>query len=84
LLEQQPCSGLGRPIVEVLRSYTHTHTHTHSVGLLWTRDRKVAETCTLQYTKFARNIHARLGIQTHISSKRAAVVLRPRQRGRSS
>jgi hypothetical protein len=31
-----------------------THTHTHIVGLLWTSDRPVAETCTLQHTTHNR------------------------------
>jgi hypothetical protein len=33
--------------VTLSHTHTHTHTHTHS-GLLWTRDRSVAETCTSQ------------------------------------
>jgi len=35
---------------------------TPSVGLLWTRDRSVAETSTSQYTTFTLNIHALDGI----------------------
>jgi hypothetical protein len=29
-----------------MHTHTHTHTHTHSVGLLWTRDRLIADTYT--------------------------------------
>jgi hypothetical protein len=35
-----------------------TFNDTHSVGLLWTRDRPVAETSTSQHTIFTRSIHA--------------------------
>jgi hypothetical protein len=38
-------------------SDTHTHTHTHFVGLLWKRDRSVAETCTWQLTTLTRERH---------------------------
>jgi hypothetical protein len=30
--------------------HTHGHTHTHAVGFLWTRDRPVTETITVQNT----------------------------------
>jgi hypothetical protein len=43
---QEPKSGPGRPIVEVSRSHTIRHKDTHTVGLLWTRDRPIAETAT--------------------------------------
>jgi len=46
----------GRLIVEVSRSHTHTHTP-HSVGLLWTRDRPVAETCTWKHTSLTWDRH---------------------------
>jgi len=36
---------------------THTHKHTQSVGLLWTRDRSVAETSTWQHTTFKKDKH---------------------------
>jgi len=45
---------LGLPIVEVSRSQTDTP---HSVGLLWTRYRPVAETCTWQYTPLSTDRH---------------------------
>jgi len=51
-LTQQPYSGLGRLIVEVSRSHADTP---HSVGLLWTRDRPIAETYTWQRTIFTRD-----------------------------
>ena len=38
-------------------SHSATHTHTLSVGLLWTRDRPVAETSTLQHAIIARDRH---------------------------
>jgi hypothetical protein len=31
-------------------THTHTHPHPHLVGFLWTRDRTVAETSTVQHT----------------------------------
>jgi hypothetical protein len=57
---QQPYSDLGHITVHISR-YKVSHTHTHTVGLLWTRDRTVAETAT--YT--THNIHKR---QTSMSS----------------
>jgi hypothetical protein len=44
--------GLGLPIVEVSRSHSDT---SQSVGLLWTRDRPVAETSTWQSTTLTRD-----------------------------
>jgi hypothetical protein len=43
------CRGL------LLRLITHNDIQVHSVGLLWTRDRPVAETCTWQHTAFTRD-----------------------------
>jgi len=36
----------------------HTQTHIKSVGLLWTRDRPIAETPTSQQTTFIRRRHS--------------------------
>jgi hypothetical protein len=57
-----------------LLSLDHTQTHTpQSVGLLWTRDRPVAETCTWQHKHSQEtNIHAPGGVGTHDPSKRSA------------
>jgi hypothetical protein len=56
--------------------YLHLITLRHtpqSVGLLWTRDRPVAETCTWQHKHSQEtNIHAPGGIRTHDPSKRSA------------
>jgi hypothetical protein len=53
-----------------------------SVGLLWTRDRPVAETSTWQHKhSHETNIHSPGGIRTHDPSKRSAAGLRPRPRG---
>jgi len=38
-------------------THTHTHTHTHTLGLLWTRDRFVADTSTRQQTTFTTDRH---------------------------
>jgi hypothetical protein len=61
---------------------TLKHT-TQSVGLLWARDRPVAETSTWQHTNTVQgtNIHALGGIQTHDPIKRLAADLRLRPRG---
>ena len=53
-LSQQPCAGQGRLILAVSRSHTMT---SHSVGLLWKRDRPVAEHSTWQHTAFTRERH---------------------------
>jgi hypothetical protein len=53
-----------------------------SVGLLWTRDRPVAETSTWQHKHSQEtNIHAPGGSRTHDPSKRSAADLRLRRRG---
>jgi hypothetical protein len=53
-----------------------------SVGVLWTRDRPVAETSTWQHKHSQEtNIHAAGGIRTHDPSKRSAADLRLRPRG---
>ena len=50
----------------------HSVTHT-PVGLVWTRDRSVAETCTLPHTTFTQtDIHIQGGIRTRNPSKRSA------------
>jgi hypothetical protein len=46
---QEPKSGLGRLVLEVSRSHSDTP---HSVGLLWTSDQSVAETCLHQIRKW--------------------------------
>jgi hypothetical protein len=62
-------------------SITHRHTP-QSVELLWTGDRPVAETSTLQHEGSQEtNIHAPGRIQTHDPSKRLAAELRHRPRG---
>jgi hypothetical protein len=38
-------------------TWSHIMTSTRSVGLLWTRDRPVAETCTWQHTRFTGDRH---------------------------
>ena len=65
-----------------LRFYEITHNDTpQSVGLLWTSDQPVAETCTWQHTTLTTNIHAPGGIRTQNLSRRAAADLRLRPRG---
>jgi hypothetical protein len=65
--------------------YFHLITLRHrpqSVGLLWTRDRPVAETSTWQKnTVQETNIHVPGGIGTHDPSKRSAADLRLRPHG---
>jgi hypothetical protein len=39
-------------VITLNDTHTHTHTHTHLVGLLWTRDRPVAEASTWRHTTF--------------------------------
>jgi hypothetical protein len=52
--------------------YTHTHTQTHSVGLLWTRDRPVAEISTWHHTTFSRERHPFSRRDSNPQSKQAA------------
>jgi len=47
-------SGLKLPIIE--DSWLHSDTR-HSVGLLWTNDQLIVETCTLQNTTLKRDRH---------------------------
>jgi hypothetical protein len=63
-------------------SLDHTHTP-QSVGLLWTRDRPVAETSLPDNTNTVQetNIHATGGIRTHDPSKRSAADPRLRPSG---
>ena len=51
-LAQQPNAGQTHLILEVSRSRNETP---QSVGILWTRDRPVAETSTGQYTTLTRD-----------------------------
>jgi len=51
-MAQQPLVNLGLPIVETSQSHPGTP---HSVGLLQTRDRPVAETCTWQHAALTRD-----------------------------
>jgi hypothetical protein len=68
--------------VEVFVFHLITLRHTsHSVGLLWTRDRPVAEPSTWHKHTQETNIHAPWRIRTHDLSKRFAAVLRLRPRG---
>jgi len=56
-------------------THTHTQTHnTHSVGLLWMRDRPVAETstCTTTQHKQETDINSSWGIRTRNPNKGAA------------
>ena len=43
------CRGLLLHLITLTDTNTSTQTHTYSVGLLWTSDRSVADTCTLQH-----------------------------------
>jgi hypothetical protein len=63
--------------------FTWSHSDTPQlVGLLWTRDRPVAETSTWQHKHSqVTNIHAPRGIRTHDPSNRLAADLRLRTRG---
>jgi hypothetical protein len=64
------------------RGFLITHNDApQSVGLLRTSDQLVAETSTWQHTQ-QTNVHAPGGIRTHYRSRRAAVDLRLRPRGR--
>jgi hypothetical protein len=69
--------------VEVVYFHLITLTHTpQSVGLLWPRDRPVAETSTWQHKHSQQtNIHAPGGIRTHDPSKHLAADLQLRPRG---
>jgi hypothetical protein len=69
--------------VEVVYFRLITLRHTpQSVGLLWTRDRPVAETSTWQRKhSLETNIHAPGGIRIHDPSKRSAAVLHLRPHG---
>jgi hypothetical protein len=69
--------------VEVVYFHLITLRHTpQSVGLLWTRDRPVAETSAWQHRHSQEtNIHAPGEIRTHDLSKRSAADLRLRPRG---
>jgi len=54
--------------------YTH-HTHARAVGLLWMRDRLVAETSILQYTPLQEtDIHATVGIPIRNSRQRTGQI----------
>jgi hypothetical protein len=78
LWRPQSYSGLGRLIVEVSRSHTDTP---HSVGLLWTSDRPVADTCIWQQTTFTRDIHAPRRDLNPQSQQTSTADLRLRSRG---
>jgi len=60
---------------------THTHTHTQSVGLLWTRDRSVAETSDNRQHSKEADIQASGGIRTGSPRKREAADLHLSPRG---
>jgi len=55
-------------IVEVSRSHTDTP---HSVGLLWTSDKPVAETCTWQHTTLTTDRHPCPGRDSNAQSQHA-------------
>jgi hypothetical protein len=62
-----------------LQGFLITHNDTPQlVGLLWMSDQLIAETSTWQHT----NTHVPGGIQTHDHSRRVAVDLQLRPRGR--
>lgn len=42
--------------VTVASDHIQRHTHTHTVGLLWVRDRPVADTSTWQHATFTRHM----------------------------
>jgi hypothetical protein len=64
--------GQGLLNIEALRSHSRTHTHTHSLRILWTWDRPVADTSTLQHTTLTRDRYAcRLRDSNHSLGKRA-------------
>ena len=68
---------LGFLIIKASRSHSDTP---HSVGIFWTSDRSVGETCTSQLTTLTRDKHpCPGGIRTH--SRQAAADPRPRARG---
>ena len=59
-------------------THTHTHTQTHTVGLLWTRDRPVAETSTWQHTTLITDGHPCPRRDLKPQSQQARGRLRPR------
>jgi len=61
-LTRQTPVGQGLHIHEVSRPHTHSEAP-QSVGLLWTSDQLVAETCTWQRTILTTNIHASVGFE---------------------
>jgi len=65
----------------VVVELNHTQWHAHSVGLLWTRDRAVAETSTWQHTTLTRDRHDLSDIRTRDPRKRKAADPCLRQRG---
>jgi hypothetical protein len=78
---QQPNSGLGRFLVEVLGD--HAQLHTHTVGLLWMSDQIVAEAATYTtHNKYKRQTsmpsagfeHAIPAIKTHALDRAATEI----------
>jgi hypothetical protein len=64
---------------------TRNDTHKHWVGLLWTKDRQATETSTWHHkTLKEKNVHASVGIRTHIPRKRTIADPRLGQRGRGN
>jgi hypothetical protein len=78
-----PPSTYSQQVSRLFIFHLITLTHTpQSVGLLWTRDRPVADTSTWQHKHSQEtNIHAPGRIRTHNPSKRSAADLRLRRRG---
>ena len=64
------------------RTSDYTQWHTQSVGILWTRDRPVAETSTWQHTAHKTDTHATDGVQTRNPNKQANADPRPKMCGR--
>jgi len=78
-MAHQPLLDQSLVIIEVSRSHSDTP---QSVGLLWTRERPVAQTSTRQHTTLTTDRHPCLRrIRTRILIKLEAVSLRPRSHG---
>jgi len=78
-MAQQPLMGQVFNIIEDSRSHSDTP---HSAGLLWTSNRRIAETSTWQCTTLTRKRHPQPSrIRNRNPSKRAAAEPRLRPRG---
>jgi len=77
-MAQQPPVGRGLLIFKASRSHSDKP---HSVGLLWTRNRPVAQTYTWKHTTIATDIHAPGGNRNRNPIKRAVAHPSLRLRG---